>query len=170
MEQQQDALKQLSALCAQLRDAERESEDLEAKRKAKDAEARRLAEEDIPALMQELQVSEIKLETGEKIKVSLEVYAQISAENKQAAFEWLEANGHGGLIKTEVSVAFGRDELEYAKKCAEEISSSTGKSAEIDRSVHASTLKAFLKERISSGKDVPLELFGARPVNTAKIK
>lgn len=166
----QDTLKQLSALCANLRDAEREAEGLEAKRKAKEAEARRLAEEDIPALMQELGVQKIKLDSGEEIKVELEVYAQISRENKPAAFQWLEENGHGGMIKTEVTVAFGRDELEQAKAVAQSIAEQTGKDAAIDRSVHASTLKAWLRERIKAGAVIPLELFGARPVNTAKIK
>ena len=39
----------------------------------------------------------------------------------------------------------------------------------LDQGVHAQTLKAFLKEQLSKGANIPLELFGARPVWTAKI-
>lgn len=166
----QDTLKQLALLCQQLRDAEQACETLSGQLGAKEAECRRIAEEDIPALMTELGVQKIKLETGEEIKVGLEVYAAIPAAFKDEAFKWLEDNGHGGLIKTQVSAVFGKGELEEAKLAAQRFAESTGKPVEIGRSVHASTLKSFLKEQIAAAAEIPLELFGARPVNTAKIK
>jgi hypothetical protein len=36
--------------------------------------------------------------------------------------------------------------------------------------VHAQTLKAFIKEQMAKGVDVPLELFGAYPYSKAVIK
>ncbi len=36
--------------------------------------------------------------------------------------------------------------------------------------VHASTLKAFVKERITDGKPIDLDLFGAYSMNTAEIR
>ena len=39
----------------------------------------------------------------------------------------------------------------------------------LDQSVHAQTLKAFLKEQLAMGTNIPLDLFGARPVWTAKL-
>lgn len=165
----QDALAQLTALCAQLRDAERELTAAEKQVKDREADIRRLTEEDIPALMTELGVEKIVLASGEQIKVALEVYAQIPKDSKEAAFAWLEENGHGGLIKTDVSVAFGREELPKAQALAVKLAEE-GLEPMIERTVHAGTLKAFIKERLNAGATVPLELFGARPVNTAKIK
>lgn len=165
----QDTLRELSALCAQLRDAENECEALSAKLKEREAQARRLVEDDIPSLMAELGVQKLVLGTGETITVALEVYAQIPKDSKERAFAWLEENGHGGLIKTEVSVAFGREELNEAKRLAMEIAE-RGRQVLLDRNVHAGTLKAFLKEQLAAGAPVPLEIFGARSVNMAKIK
>lgn len=165
-----DALRELSALCAQLRDAEEDLKRLDEAWKAAKERVRRLVEEDIPGLMSELGVKRLVLETGETISVGFEVFAQIPKDGKQLAFNWLEEHGHGGLIKTEISVTFGRDELGIAKRIATEIVEREGRPVELDQSVHAGTLKAWLKEQLQEGQSVPLELFGARPVNIAKIK
>lgn len=165
----QDTLKELSTLCQQLRIAEAEGLALAAKAAEKLKEIQRLTEEDIPALMQELQLQKIVLESGETITVGLEVYASIPAANKEEAFQWLVLNNHGGLIKTDLSLAFGREELDKAKALAAELAEK-GLEPVIDQSVHANTLKAFIKEQLKEGKEVPLALFGARSVNKAKIK
>lgn len=167
-----DTLKELSALCAQLRDEQRALEEADRVWKEHKARIFSLQTEDIPSLMTELGVTKIVLETGETITVAAEVEASLPKENleaRQAAFDWLESHGHGGLIKTEVSVTFGRDELERAKACAEEIAGRWGQ-AVLDRNVHANTLKAFIKEQLREGKEIPLELFMARPITVAKIK
>ena len=164
-----DALAQLSALSRALRDEELLGENLAEQVKASAARARALAEEDIPSLMTELQLTEIKLETGEKITVTPEVYAAIPAAQREAAFAWLEAHGFGGLIKTEVTIAFGKEQLDAAKKLAAHLAED-GFAPELERNVHASTLKAWLKEQLEKAVNIPLELFGARPVKLAKVK
>lgn len=166
----QDTLKELSSLCQQLRSAEREATDLLAKAAAKAKDIQRLTEEDIPALMTELAVQKIVLESGETITVGLEVYASIPAANKEEAFKWLVDNQHGGLIKTDLTLAFGREELDKAKALALKLSEEEGLDPVIDQSVHANTLKAFIKGQLADGKPIPLELFGARSVQKAKIK
>jgi hypothetical protein len=170
---QQDALRELTALCAQLRDAERDLSELDDAWKKKSATVRGLTEEDIPALMAELGVKKLTLESGETITVKADVECSLPKEDlekRAAALKWLEDNGHGGLIKTIVATQFGRGELEKATALAEVIATTTGKEAIVGRDVHASTLKSFLNERIAAGDDVPLELFNARPLNKAKIK
>lgn len=164
-----DALRELALLCQQMRDEEKAQDDAEAKAKAHAANVRRIAEEDIPGLMSELGLKEITLDTGEKIVVALEVYAGIAAANKEAAFTWLEQHGFGSLIKTEVGVAFGREQLNAAIALANELTE-RGLEPGMTRGVHASTLKSWLKEQIEAEANIPLDLFGARPVNTAKIK
>jgi hypothetical protein len=169
-----DTLRELSALCQQLRDAEREQKDAEEALKVKKADVYRLSTEDIPTLMQELGVSKIRLETGEQIEVKQEIEASLPKEDlvaRQNAFAWLEANGHGGLIKTEVTAQFGREELDKAQRALELLTAEYPEaSVMLDRNIHTSTLKAFIKERLAAGEDLPLELFMARPYNKAKIK
>lgn len=130
--------------------------------------ARRMREESLPSAMNELGLTEVVLGTGEKIKVQLDVYAAIPADQRAKAYLWLEENGFGALIKTEVSVQFGREEREKALELANKLRAE-GLEANADASVHAQTLKAWLREQLGAGKVVPLDLFGARPVSTAKI-
>lgn len=168
----QDTLRQLTALCQQLRDAQREQQEAEDSLKVKKANVRRLEEEDIPALMSELGVQKIQLDTGEVITVGLEVYAEFSkteTTTKASAFSWLEENECDGIIKTEVMVQFGRGEIEKAKEFAQGLEAQ-GMIPTLERNIHPQTLKAFIKERLADGKAVPLDMFGATSVNKAKVK
>ncbi len=138
----------------------------------KDAQAqvRKLREEEIPSIMLELGVKRLDLDTGQVLTVTQEVFASIPAANKTEAFAWLEDNKFGDLIKSEVKVNFGRGELTNAEAL---ISSLVDQGLEpvFAESVHASTLKSFLKEQIAAGNsNLDLDLFGARPVSIAKIK
>jgi len=162
-------LDEMSALARALVDADRAIEDAEQALKDTKEQARILREETIPSAMQELGVEELKLSTGQKITIGQEVYASIPAANKHAAMEWLEYNGFGGLIKVGVQTQYGKGEIESAKELYKELQQ-RGINCKFDETVHPQTLKAFLREQISNGNNVPLELFGARPVWTAKIK
>lgn len=142
----------------------------EAEGALKDAKerARVLREETIPAAMQEMGLEEVKLETGQKISIKQDVYASIPAASKGAAYDWLNEHGFGGLIKVEVSTTFAKGEQEQAIKLHKQLAAQ-GLQPDLDQSVHAQTLKAFLREQIAAGNNIPLDLFGARPVWTAKI-
>lgn len=161
-------LNEVARLAALLVAAENDVAEIEFKLKARKEDARRLAEESLPSAMEEIGLSEVKLTTGEKIKVGLEVYASIPAATKEAAFAWLTDNGHDGLIKTEVAVEFGRGLLNDAMVLLEKLRT-TGVEATLSRNVHPQTLKAFLKEQLQQAKGVPLDVFGARPVMLAKV-
>jgi hypothetical protein len=119
--------------------------------------------------MAEVGLDKVVLQSGEAITVKRDVYVAIPADQKAQAFGWLEENGHGALIKTEVSVAFGREQREAAvafqQSCEQQ-----GLNADVNVSVHAQTLKAFLREQLENAKPVPLDLFGARPVSIATVK
>lgn len=170
---QQDSLRELTSLCQQLRNAEAELEDLDQKWKDKKEEVRRISEDDIPSLMTELGVSKIALESGEVITVKGEVEASLpkeDVEKREAAFAWLEKNEHDGIIKTVVGLQFGRGELAQAKEVAKKLGDETGKPVALERTVHANTLKAFVKERLAAGEAIPMDLFQARAFQKAKVK
>lgn len=142
----------------------------EAEGALKDAKerARVLREETIPAAMQEMGLEEVKLETGQKISIKQDVYASIPAASKGQAYDWLNEHGFGGLIKVEVSTTFAKGEQDKALTLHTTLTN-MGLQPDLDQSVHAQTLKAFLREQIADGNNIPLDLFGARPVWTAKI-
>lgn len=162
------SLDDMAQLARALVEADEGVEQAEESLKRAKERARMLREETIPSAMQELGIEELKLDTGQKLSVKQEVYASIPADKKGQAFTWLEDNGFGGLIKVGVSVDFGKGEIDVANDFFESLCDS-GYDPNFDTSVHPSTLKAFLKEQIASGASIPLDLFGARPVWTAKI-
>jgi len=162
-------LDEMAALAKALVDADREVEHGEQMLKGRKESARFLREETIPSAMQELGLESITLSTGQKLEVKQEVYASIPVANRGEAYQWLNEKGFGGLIKTDVSVPFGKNEEELAKKFVLQLSS-MGYASTAKQNVHPSTLKAFIKEQLAKGNDIPLALFGARPVWTAKVK
>ncbi|CAB4165440.1 hypothetical protein UFOVP815_49 [uncultured Caudovirales phage] len=164
-----DALIKIATLAALLRGAEANVADLTADLQEAKEEVRRLQEDDLPELMRELGLSEIKLEDGAKVTVVNEVDCNISEERRSRAHAWLADNGFGGIIKSAITVEFGRDEHAEALEAAEKIHDVTGRDALLKEGVHPQTLKAFVKEQMAAGVTVPQELFGIRPYSKAKL-
>lgn len=123
----------------------------------------RLEQDDLPDLMMELELTTFTLSNGTKVEVQQDVQCGISEERRRAAHSWLIDHEFGGLIKTEVSVAFDRGGYAEAQRVAAEIGGA------VKESVHPSTLKSFIKEQLAAGNPVPFELFGVRPFNRVKI-
>jgi hypothetical protein len=122
----------------------------------------------IPGIMEELGLAEFKLTDGASIKIKESINASISAENKPAAYAWLTEHKYDGIIKTKVVSEFGRGDLEHAKE-ALALLQEQGYSANMDQSIHAMTLKAFVKERLEAGDSIPLDTFGVFEFKEAKI-
>jgi len=130
--------------------------------------ARVISEETIPNAMLELGMKKFTLTTGQVMGIKEDVYTAMTENNKPEAHKWLNDNKFGGLIKVNVNVGFSRGEAEQALQLLEELKGREF-TVDYDESVHAQTLKAFLREQLSKGADIPLDLFGARPVWTTKI-
>ena len=64
----------------------------------------------IPTMMQEMNISTLKLADGSSVEVKPVYGASITVANKEAAYTWLRENGLGDLIKNEITVSFGRNE------------------------------------------------------------
>jgi hypothetical protein len=69
-----------------------------------------VSSEVIPTMMQEMNISTLKLSDGTSVEVKPVYGASIPADKKEEAYKWLRENGLGDLIKNEVTVAFGRSE------------------------------------------------------------
>jgi hypothetical protein len=122
----------------------------------------------IPTMMQELNISTLKLADGSAVEVKPVYGASISAERKEEAFEWLRSNGLGDLIKNEVTVSFGRNEDNKAIAYAT-LAQGQGFQPSQKLKVEPMTLKALVRERLESGKEMPTELFNVFAGNRTKI-
>ena len=130
---------------------------------------RRIEQEDLPELMRELGLNSFVLADGNKVEVVDEVDCSITEDRRASAHAWLSEHGFGGLIKTEVVVAFGRGEHDAAEELAETVAA-TGHNPEVIERVHPATLKSFIKEQMAAGHTVPFDTFGIRPYSKAKLK
>jgi len=122
------------------------------------AKTRELSEIIIPNMLSELGLSEITLKDGNKITTSTYYSARITDENREEAFAWLDENGFSDIIKNTVSVSFGREEDDSAKKLLETLDTDGYKTAQ-KKHVEPMTLKAFVREQVEKGSDLPIETF-----------
>ncbi len=163
-----DGLKRLSELAIELNKAELEVAKIEEQLKKAKAAVTELAEKDIPELMDSLGVAEFKTTAGFKIKITETIRASIPDANKPAAMAWLDAHGHGGLIKRSIVVAFDREQQEAAQELQAELETKF-ENVKSDLKVEPSTLRAFIGEQLEKGEPIPLQLFGAWQQRIAKI-
>ncbi len=127
-----------------------------------------LSEQTIPNLMQKAGVSLIKLKDGSSVEVKPFYAARIPSSKVEEAFGWLRQNGHGDLIKNNVMVTFQRKQDNEAKSLVAELREK-GHNVKQAEKVEPMTLKAFVKEQIQDGKNVPADLFGVYVANKTKI-
>ena len=129
----------------------------------------KLTDEDLPSTMADLGLSKFSLDDGSTVEVKPTYGASILVKDRPAAYEWLRENGFDDIIKNVISCQFGRGEDDQAS-AFHAFASQQGYPADQNESIHASTLKAFVKERIETGEDFPHTLFGAYVGQRAVIK
>jgi len=130
--------------------------------------AKQLSNFDIPKMMQEMNVTKLKLKDGASIEVKPFYGAHIPANKQEEAFNWLRENGLGDIIKNDVTVTFGRGEDNKAMAYAT-LAKGQGYEPVQKIGVHSQTLKAVVRERIESGQDMPADLFKTFVGNQTKI-
>ena len=122
----------------------------------------------IPTMMQEMNISTLKLADGTSVEVKPVYGASIPADKREEAYKWLRENGLGDLIKNEVTVAFGRSEDDKAQQYAV-LAQGQGYEPVQKLKVEPMTLKALVRERIENGLDMPSDLFNVFTSNRTKI-
>lgn len=163
-----DNTKALSNLVRQLESVVSDIDKAELHLKKLKQEKNRLAMESIPAVMDEMDVN--RLDVGD-VSVTLKpfVSASIPQDRKQEAYQWLRDHGLDDIIKNDVILSFGRGEDNEANKIMLDLEKQ-GLHPEAKTHIHASTLKAFVRERVENGQPIDLDLFGAFVAKTADIK
>ncbi len=122
----------------------------------------------IPTMMQEMNISTLKLADGSSVEVKPVYGASILVAQREGAFKWLRDNGLGDLIKNEITVAFGRNEDNKASEYAN-LAKGQGYEPVQKLKVEPMTLKALVRERLEAGQEMPSDLFNLFTGNRTKI-
>ena len=160
--------KELSDQVVKLRSLQDEIEEEDKKIKELKRKAELLSGEVIPTMMQEMNISTLKLADGSAVEVKPIYGASIPKDKQEGAFKWLRDNGLGDLIKNQIIVAFGRNEDNKAMAYAT-LAQGKGYEPVQKLKVEPMTLKALVRERLESGKEMPTELFNVFAGNQTKI-
>ena len=129
----------------------------------------RVQRTDLPELLKELGMSEATLaELGIKVTLTQGVEASIPEAVRAEAFAGLAENGFGDLVRSEVICAFGAQELDHAQQLTETLLG-RGEHPQMKMAVPAPTLKAWAKERLTAGEDIPPMLFNVRAYDMARL-
>lgn len=152
-----------------LQDAETQVAELEEALKLAKARVRQLTEYEIPNTFETLGIdpdSKIRVD-GYEVTVVDKISASPKAADREKVYDWLEENGHTGLIKRKAVFDVGRDDVD---KVQEWMTGVEGYRGEFERRVEPQTLSAFVRSQVADGKEIPTELFGMRSVRTVKVK
>jgi len=164
-----DGLKSISNVAIMIRETEEEIAKVDQYLKDKKRELLKLTDEELPAILQELNMSSFTLDDGSKVEVKALYGAAIPKPRVEEAHQWLRDNGYGDIIKNVVSCSFGRGEDQEAANFKDS-ALKLGLHPEQNESVHSSTLRAFVKERVENGDNFPMDLFGAFTGQRAVLK
>ena len=122
----------------------------------------------IPTMMQEMNLSTLKLSDGSSVEVKPVYGASISPAKKEEAFNWLRSNNLGDLIKNEITVSFGRNEDNKAIAYAN-LAQGQGYQPVQKLKVEPMTLKALVRERLEVWTRDAHGLFNVFAGNRTKI-
>lgn len=142
--------------------------------KAEKQNLRKLSEEDLPDIMQALNMKSFTLSNGAHVEVTDVISGSIPSQGaidkskdddrgmlemrQQGCFDWLRHNGGGDIIKNNVEVQFSKEE---DQECNTFVSKLRESEMAFKRAtgVHPKQLNKFLAETIATGKEVPHDLF-----------
>jgi hypothetical protein len=162
-------LDSVGALARRAKLLEKEIDELDTVLKERKEQQRKLLEESIPAMLQELGMKKFVMADGSTIDVKPFYSASIKEENRAVAYQWLRDNGYDDIIKNTVSVRFGRNE---DKLCETLINSLRQQNYPVEQTekIEPQTLKAWAREMVERGQEIPTETFSLYVGHKATIK
>ena len=164
----QDNVKSISDKCHQLNELQSQLKDKEEALSLLKHKIRDMEERVIPEMMQEAGVSKIKLKDGTEVEIKPFYAAKIPESRVEEAFSWLRGKGFEDLIKNTVTASFGRGQDNQVSELIS-VCEKFGFNYNKKEKVEPMTLKAFVREQVESGKELPFDLFGVYIANKTKI-
>jgi hypothetical protein len=148
----------LSTEVEKLQTIQKEIQDLEDRLKDKKEDEKYFSCVVIPKLMEDMNLSSLKLRDGSELSVKQIYSASVKADKKEEAIHWLRENGLGDIVKNNIIVSFGQGEDNKAVNYVN-LARSGGFEPIQEEKVHPQTLKVVMKEWKDKGREVPKELF-----------
>jgi hypothetical protein len=149
------------------------------------AELLRIRRDEMPDLMRTLGIKDQTLTNGWQLELqpvfeaSLPSYsamekadgeeAMLLEQRRNAGFKWLRGNKAADLIKNILKMDLGKGEDAKAKQLVA-LAKKLKVPFEHSESVHAGSLKKFLREKVAGGADVPFDTFAVFSGEMASVK
>lgn len=165
------AVKKVTALCMEQDALQTSIDELEELLAGAKARFNIIKVKELPDAMAELGSSEWKSSNGRyKVEIGDFVSGTLPKEEKErlAATDYLAKNGAGPLIKTEISLGFGKEEHAQADK-ARKLLTKAGFTPTIQTGVHPQSLLAWARERMKNGEPINFDLLGLFSGRQAKL-
>jgi hypothetical protein len=110
---------------------------------------------------------------GRELIVKEEIRSSIAGEKRIPAIQWLDENGYGHIVKREISVEFAKGDTERCEAFLQALKNLEAQLGTLvvktNFTVHHATLNSWVKERLSEGVDLPVDVFGIFRQRTAKV-
>lgn len=133
----------------------------------------RLSEYVIPDVMEEMGINEYKTNDGLTIKLKQAIRASISEVNRSDAFGWMTDHDHEAMIKTSIVIEKPAllDDYDNAAELTAALSLiTTSLPSTENKSIHPSTLSAFVRDKLEDGEEIPLDTFSVFRQVTSVVK
>lgn len=137
-----------------------DKEQLEETLKALNQEITELREVILPTIMEGVGIVSFSLSSGKKLTMEPFYSGKLSDETKAQALEWLKKTNNLDIVKSEVKIPFGRGALSSSQYSElQEFLSNKELAYTAESGIHPKTMSSFIKEQITSGHDLPRDLF-----------
>ena len=162
----EDKLGRLTALAREQLKLQHEIEDMQLRLKGRQEALEKISEHEIPELMFEIGTKSIQLLDGRWLKINPFYSGKITGPE---CYDWLEQNGYADIVKTNIVVAMKMSDVDKAA-AVRKLLHDNGIDWDENSGVHHSTLKAWIKDTINSGKPIDRDLFNVFTGFRATIK
>jgi hypothetical protein len=171
---EQDKLDQVREMARAMRDLTLQVKDLEDQIEQKQRQLTQLSMKDLPDLFEQHNVRSIGLEAEGNLPaydvVASPYYKAVLPKEEDEGLRWLEANGHGDMIKRQYVVNLAMD-TEQQATALRSFLEEHDLAFDEKETVPWTTLTAFVKEQIEKRKTIPpLDILGATVGKIVKLK
>lgn len=164
-----DQLTRLGKLAQRQLELEDELERLQQRAKELQEKHRVVSEVDLPALLDETGLSQVRLADGTRVVIREDLRVSTTGKNRDVINRWLEGRGLDDVIKDEVTAAFGKGDAAGAKSAMALLTELGAVAVDHKRYVNPQTFSALLRELRDGGEDVPYEELGVFVQRRAKL-
>lgn len=155
-------LRSLGQLVSKLQDEIQTLELCELDLKRAKTRVRHLAEDLIPERMTELGCKEHVLLNGFKVELATAYDINVTVDNREAFYAWCDENGHGGMIKRDITIRFNRDQQDDARELQAELQQRNYPDVSEKASIHHGTLGSWGRKRLEAGEFMPPSITASR--------